>query len=223
MTGRPKQKIGYLRSIMAHYWAISADQVMDIKSKHVIYYEEVKNQGISFNGDTDTKDIEYIDVIITAERILESKELLKILISGNTSILTDNFIADHFFKLCREAIAEHQMVCTSKEIYALIDFLFTLDFNKLPDKYIDRSILERFVDLDKLANDFDVTEEVKSYIHGAFKHIRHLLILKAGSYKVSLWAGYLTHHDRYPAPASEFNPIIASKELGLIYLDQFAI
>ena len=115
------------------------------------------------------------------------------------------------------------MVCTSKETYALIDYLFTLELNTSPDKAIDRTVLAFFINVEKLSEDFDVSKETKLYLKGAFKHLRWLLIMKASGYRIRQWGSYITRKERYEIERGQFCPLVASKELGLIYFDQMVL
>lgn len=217
---RKNNKIDYLRSILRYYWGLSSERVTKLKEERPIYYYQGINNGISFVKKVDNMD--YLDVIIVAERILDNPLLLKILKTGNLTMLDEDFAIDYFFKLCREQLAEFHKYTLSKGVDKLVDLTFEIDMYNTSSSELLKllSYIHEIEDL-SIPELWEVKKEDRLLIAGALKHIKFFLIMKSRGHKTTNWAQYIFKRGTYQPLEGEFDPREASKEIGLLYFDQF--
>lgn len=219
---RKNTKIDYLRSIMKYYWGLSSNKVQELKDESPLYYYQGIKSGISFTKNVDKMD--YLDLIIISERILENPFILKLVKTGNLTVLDEDFMIDYFFKLCREKLSEYRNFSLSHSIDKIVDKSFNINMYNTSRSELNEIIGELHkIDIENTQELWELDKKELPLATGALKHLNWLLIMKSRGYRITDWAPYLFKRGLYKQIEGEFDPRLASKEIGILYFDQFVL
>lgn len=217
---RTNKKIDYLRSIMRYYWGLPIEKVIKIREEQPLHYYEGINRGIDFTKSADLMD--YLDVIIVSERVLKDPMLLKIVTTGNTTILDEDFMIDLFFRLCREKLAEYSRFSLSRIVDETIDKCFKINmYNTCSSELLELKEYLIHLQPNEVGDLWEVNEQDKNLIKGALRHLKTILLMKTHNQQIETWTRYIMKTGIHKPIEGEFDPREASKEIGLIYFNQF--